>query len=384
MEDRPFILKGKICLKEECIIGKVAVNRNEEDKTRYIQILDDEHIELFEYGYRAYIFQNKPEIKDLEDLNYCYEINGYETIKDYDVLEIINDINIKVLYRDDSDDNAIVVTNQCNSNCVMCPDSDIIRNCNENVAIDKLLEQVRCLPSDVRYMTITGGEPGMLKNDLNVLLRECKERLNDTEFLLLSNGRIFSNTEYVNEFAQSIPSNIRIGIPLYADNEEKHDEITRTKNSFKQTMSGIRKLIERNVDIEIRIVVLKKNYQLLENIANFIVKEIPEVKMVNIMALEMLGNSFKNRDEVWINFEETKEYLYKACTRLIKSGIITNLYNFPLCNLDERLYSLNHKSITDYKVRYKDECEECKAKDICGGFFFSTINVKDIKVKPIK
>ena len=61
MEDRPFILKGKICLKEECIIGKVAVNRNEDDKTRYIQILDDEHIELFEYGYRAYIFQNKPE-----------------------------------------------------------------------------------------------------------------------------------------------------------------------------------------------------------------------------------------------------------------------------------------------------------------------------------
>ena len=143
-------------------------------------------------------------------------------------------------------------------------------------------------------------------------------------------------------------------------------------------------MIERNVDIEIRIVVLKKNYQLLENIANFIVKEIPEVKMVNIMALEMLGNSFKNRDEVWINFEETKEYLYKACTRLIKSGIITNLYNFPLCNLDKRLYSLNHKSITDYKVRYKDECEECKAKDICGGFFFSTINMKDIKVKPIK
>ena len=42
MEDRPFILKGKICLKEECIIGKVTVNRNEDDKTRYIQILDDD------------------------------------------------------------------------------------------------------------------------------------------------------------------------------------------------------------------------------------------------------------------------------------------------------------------------------------------------------
>lgn len=384
MEERPLILKGKISLNEEWIIGKVAVNRNVTDKSRHIQILDDEHMRLFEYGYKAYIFQNKPQMENLANLNYCYDIKNYQTIKDYDVLEIINDVYIKVLYRDDSDDNAIVVTNQCNSNCIMCPDSNIVRSCRENVSIDKLIEQVRCLPSDVKYLTITGGEPGMLKDDLNCLLKECKEQLVDTEFLLLSNGRVFSNTEYVEEFVKSIPANIRVGIPLYADNEEKHDEITRTKYSFKQTISGIKKLMERNIDIEIRIVVLKKNYQILEDIAKFIVKEIPKVKMVNIMALEMLGNSFKNRAEVWINFEETKEYLYKACIGLIKAGIPVNLYNFPLCNLDERLYSLTHRSISDYKVRYKEECEECKAKDICGGFFFSTINVKDIKVKPIK
>ena len=56
MNERPFILKGKIFLREECIVGKVIVNKNVEDKTRYIQILDDEHIDLFEEGYRAYIF----------------------------------------------------------------------------------------------------------------------------------------------------------------------------------------------------------------------------------------------------------------------------------------------------------------------------------------
>ena len=36
------------------------------------------------------------------------------TLIDYDVVEIINNKNIRVLYRDDSEDNAIVVTNQCN------------------------------------------------------------------------------------------------------------------------------------------------------------------------------------------------------------------------------------------------------------------------------
>lgn len=386
MNHRPLILKGNIVIKnvDEYIIGKIIKNKNVLDKEEYIQILDDENINLFEEGYKGYIFESKPQNINLEKINYCYNIKEYQTLLDYDVVEIINNKMIKVLYRDDSEDNAIVVTNQCNSNCIMCPDSDAVRNTKENPDIKKLLEQVRCIPDDTKHITITGGEPGLLKEDLLELLEECKTCLPNTEFLLLTNGRIFSNMDFTNRVKDSIPNDIRIAIPIYADNEKLHDEITRAKGSFRQAIIGIKKLIEKNIDIEIRIVVLKKNYQHLEDIANFIVREIPQVKIINIMALEMTGNAYKNRNQVWINFGEVKEYLYKACITIIKAGIITNLYNFPLCNLDERLYSIAHKSITDYKIRYKEQCEECLAKESCGGFFNSTINVKEIEVKPIK
>ncbi len=387
MNNRPLILKGNINIKnvDEYIIGKIIKNKNVEDrKEEYIQILDNENINLFEYGYKGYIFENRPQNIDLEKINYCTDVEDYKTLLDYDVVEIINKRVIRVLYRDDSDDNVIVVTNQCNSNCIMCPDSDYVRNTKENPNIKKLLEQIRCIPDDTKHITITGGEPGLLKENLFKLLNECKKCLTETEFLLLTNGRIFSNTDFANRMEESVPQYIRIAIPIYAGNEKLHDEITRVEGSFRQAITGIKKLIERNIDIEIRIVVLKKNYQHLEEIAEFIVKEIPQVKMVNIMALEMTGNAYKNREQVWINFEEIKEYLYNACITLIRAGIITNLYNFPLCNLDERLYSIAHKSITDYKIRYKKECDECLAKEDCGGFFNSTINVKDIKVKPIK
>ena len=73
---------------------------------------------------------------------------------------------IRILYRDDSNDNAIVVTNQCNSNCIMCPDSDIVRNTRENPDIKKLIEQVKYIPNDTKHITITGGEPGLLKENL--------------------------------------------------------------------------------------------------------------------------------------------------------------------------------------------------------------------------
>lgn len=386
MNNRPFILRGKIKVNnlDEYIIGKVVKNDNREMKENYIQVLDDENVEKFEYGYLGYIFEHKPENINLEEINYCYEVENYQTLVNYDVIEIINNRNIRVLYRDDSEDNAIVVTNQCNSNCIMCPDPDTIRNTKENPDIKKLLEQVRCIPNDTKHITITGGEPGLLRNNLILLLEECKKCLLDTEFLLLTNGRIFSNTDFADKIKNSIPENIRIAIPIYADNAQLHDSITRAKDSFMQTITGIKKLIERDIDVELRIVVLKKNYKHIENIANFIAREIPQVKMVNIMALEMTGNAYQNKEEVWINFEKTKEYLYRACVVLIKSGIIVNLYNFPLCQIDERLYSIAHKSITDYKVRYKEACNECFAKQNCGGFFNSTVNVGNIEVKPIK
>lgn len=384
--NRSLILKGNIVIRniDEYIIGKIIKNKNIVNKENYIQILDDKNINLFQEGYKGYIFESKPKNINLEKINYCYNIKEYQTLLDYDVVEIINNKMLRVLYRDDSEDNAIVVTNQCNSNCIMCPDSDAVRNTKENPNIKKLLEQVRCIPDDTKHITITGGEPGLLKEDLLKLLEECKKCLPNTEFLLLTNGRIFSNTDFTNRVRESIPNDIRIAIPIYADNEKLHDEITRAKGSFRQAIIGIKKLIEKNIDVEIRIVVLKRNYQHLEYIANFIVREIPQVKIVNIMALEMTGNAYKNREQVWINFEKVKEYLYKACITIIKAGIITNLYNFPLCNLDERLYSIAHKSITDYKIRYKEQCEECLAKESCGGFFNSTINVKEIEVKPIK
>ena len=386
MNNRPFILKGNIIVRnnDEYIIGKIIKNENVEDKSKYIQVLEDKKINLYEKGYLGYIFENKPENINLDNINYCYDIQDFQTLLDYDVIEMINKRYIRVLYRDDSEDNAIVVTNQCNSNCIMCPDSDTVRNTKENPDIKKLIEQVRCIPSDTNHITITGGEPGILKEDLITLLKECKVNLSDTEFLLLSNGRIFANTDFVNKVKENIPNKIRIAIPIYADNEKLHDSITRSKGSFEQALEGIKKLLNRNIPVEIRIVVLKKNYKELENIANFIVKEIPNVDRVHIMALEMLGNAFKNKEEVWVDFDKIKKHVYKACMILIKAGIVTKLYNFPLCKVDNRILSIADRSITDYKIRYKEECERCSAKNMCGGFFNSTINMKDINVEPIK
>lgn len=387
MINRPLALKGNNIIRnnDEYVIGKIIKNKSiEGDPSKYIQVLDNENIEKYQENYKGYIFESIPKNIDLTNINYEYDVKNFETLINYDVIEMRGNGLIRILYRDDSADNAIVVTNQCNSNCIMCPDSNIVRNTKENPSIRKILEQIECTPNDTEHITITGGEVGILKENFIKVLKKCKECLPNTEFLVLTNGRVFSVKEYTEQIAEIVPNNIRFAIPIYAGESKLHDEITRVPGSFKQAVAGIYNLINRNIDIEIRIVVLKKNYKELENIAKYIVKNMPQVKMVNIMALEMTGNAFKNKEQVWVNFNDVSEYLYKACMRLIANGIVTNLYNFPLCCIDERLYSISRKSITDYKVRYKEQCKECRAQESCGGFFSSTINIKDITVKPIK
>lgn len=383
MENRPTKLKGEANIRTNYIMAKVIYNTNIVEKYKYVQVIDKENLDKYQEGYKAYIFEEIPTNFNFEN-NYCTDVKLMRTLKNNDIVQINSNGSIYVLYRDDSVDNCIFVTNQCNSNCIMCPEAEIHRKANDVPPLEYITEYIDLLPFDCSYLVLTGGEPCMAKENLLKIIEQCKTKLNNTEFLLLSNGRAFSNTEFVNKFANVYPRSMRVGIPLYADNEELQDEITRVKGSFRQTICGIKKLLDRNIRIEIRIVVQKKNYKILENIVRYISNQFPKVEMVNIMSLEMCGNAMVNKDDVWINYEEIKEPVYKACYELVRNGIPVYLYNFPLCTLDEKVYSFATKSITDYKVKFKEECEECKLKENCGGFFRTTINMKDIKIKPIK
>ena len=345
MNYRPFILKGKINIKnpDKCIIGKIIKNRNIDEKQDCIQILDNQHISLFEEGYKGYIFESLPTKINLDNINFCYDIQNYNTLIDYDVVEIIDNKMIRVLYRDDSEDNFIQVTNQCNSNCIMCPDSEKVRNTNFSYDLDRICRIIKCIPDDTKNICITGGEPGILKYGLITVLNKCNQYLPNTNFLMLSNGRVFADKKFAEVFSKNVPKNFRIAIPLYSNEAQIHDEITRAKNSFNEAVLGIENLLALNVQVEIRIVVMRKNYNHLEKISDYISKNFNNASLVNFMALEMTGNAYKNKEDVWVDFDTSTKNLYDATLRLLKSGIITNIYNFPLCKLDKRLFTLSKK-----------------------------------------
>lgn len=366
------------------LVGKVTYDNLEKEDNLILVIKDKAH-EDFKYGFFAYIFESNILPKELEedllekDVKFISGIN-ISKLTSGDVVKVnLSRNSLKVMYKANSSEQVILTTNQCNNNCIMCPDSDGIRSTHHNADVNIIKSAIKLMNNNTKYICITGGEPTFLKEELFHILDICKDKFQNAEFIMLTNGRTFYYENYTKEFIKHCPNNIIIGIPLHSNKEEMHDEITRVKGSYVQAVNGMENLLKHKQLVEIRVVINKLNYLDLNNIAKMITRKFPNCYRVNFMAMEILGNAYINRDEVWVDFIDFKEQLEKACLTLLSSGIRTYIYNIPLCYIDKKFWSIAKKSITEYKVKYGEECEECKVKEKCGGFFYSTKKFKNLK-----
>ena len=310
----------------------------------------------------------------MERFSYC---------DDYDVFEISEDGIAYLYYNNESDDNSFMVTGKCNSNCIMCPASEKQRRNGTASNVDDLINIVRHIPSDARHLTITGGEPFLLGKDLFRLLAAMRNKFMRTEFLILTNGRIFCRKDYCDLLIETMPYRTILGIPIHGYDPETHDAVTQAPGSFRQTDKGIRNLITAGALIELRIVVSKITAPYISRIAKHIIKYYNGISCVKIIGLEMLGNAAIYQEEVWIPYPEAFCSAKEGIEMLINAGIDVALYNFPLCAVEGSFWPIALKSISDYKVRYTDKCDFCAVKDACGGIFAGTIRLAKNDVVPI-
>lgn len=129
------------------------------------------------------------------------------------------------------------------------------------------------------------------------LLSFLKDNLPNTSYLLLTNGRIFSNKEYLNLFKQTCPHALKLGIPIHGYNSETHDSITQAKGSFIQTFNGLLNLLSIGAKIELRIVVSRLNADFITDIAKLIIDNFLGIECVKFIGLEMTGNAAKIKTE---------------------------------------------------------------------------------------
>lgn len=240
------------------------------------------------------------------------------------------------------------------------------------------------MPTYLPHITITGGEPFLAGGRLFDLLNFLKSKFDQTEFLLLTNGRIFCLDRYADLFEETAPAGILVGIPVHGSSAEIHDAITQTPGSFDQTMAGIDNLLRRNIRVEIRIVVSALNHDDLGALGQMIAGRFPAISHVSIIAMEMTGSARANKDKVWISYQSSAEAVRKLTDHLIAHQIDVRLYNFPLCTVHPSHWMLARKSISEHKVRYGQNCGRCKIRHQCGGLFAGTLALEEEELEVIE
>lgn len=253
--------------------------------------------------------------------------------------------------------------------------------------IDELFEdnlrRIRTAPKDLPLIGITGGEPTMLGDKLVILIKEIRECLPSTEIQLLSNGRRFADIEYARKIADAGRDKLYVGVELHSDYYKDHDAIAGSKGAYQETIKGLYNLATCGISVELRIIMCALNYKRLYHIAEFIHRNLPFVGWIAFMGMEDTGWATKNRKHVWKEPLEYQQELLRAVKYLADWNYKVSIFNVPLCLLPKYLYNYARKSISDWKNNYGPECEVCRLKSDCCGFF-STSKHRFEGVKPVK
>lgn len=318
----------------------------------------------------------------LDDEKIVYNIPSLDHLSEGDIISIGNDGNINTLYRISSSHNTLLVTERCNSNCLMC--SQPPKDKDDILRLYEIHEKlIPLIPKDCIELGISGGEPTIMGDYFFKLMKQLKEELPNTEIHVLTNGRSFAWNKLAEKLGDIGNTRLMLGIPLYSDFYQLHDYIVQAKNAFYQTILGLHNLARYDQRIELRVVLHKQSIPRLTKLAKYIYKNLPFVEHIAFMGLEYIGYTPFNTDKLWMDPFDYQNELGEAVEFLSSQGMCVSIYNTPLCLIPEKYWEFSRKSISDWKNDYLPGCKSCIKNDSCGGFFSWNLKKHSDYIKPI-
>lgn len=280
---------------------------------------------------------------------------------------------IHVLYRRRSRHNTLLVTERCNSFCLMC--SQPPRDIDDSYLVAEVKRTIELISRNTDTLGITGGEPTLLGGGFFEIVQHARNFLPDTALHVLTNGRLFADRALAQRLATVRHPGLTLGIPLYSDQPDLHDFVVQAHGAHAETIKGLLNLKSEGIAIELRIVIHRQTYERLPDLARFIARNLAFVDYVALMGLELTGFTKANLPALWIDPHDYREHLAEAVSTLQRFGVHAVIYNHQLCVVPENVRSVCARSISDWKNQYLDVCEQCAMRRACGGFFSSGLGL---------
>jgi len=149
------------------------------------------------------------------------------------------------------------LTSRCNLRCVHCylgPQENHWARRGDELSLDRVLAIVdEIAEAGCLYLGITGGDP-MIHDHFPEVYRRARE--NGMIVTVLCNG-ILVRDEILELFQEYPPAGVEVS--LYGATRETYEAVTRVPGSYARCLTGIHRLIEAGVRVELKTVVMTLN-----------------------------------------------------------------------------------------------------------------------------
>jgi len=146
------------------------------------------------------------------------------------------------------DTSFVIWFNYCNFRCPWCQNAHVVNaTVTKEVTIEEVIEAVEKSSKFLGYLHVTGGEPTLQAEGLEILFKKCKDELG-VKTSVSTNG---SKPEVINNLLENkLLDHIAIDVKAPLNNVKKYREIVGLTNvqHFEKTLEAIKNSIEAAIE----------------------------------------------------------------------------------------------------------------------------------------
>lgn len=289
-------------------------------------------------------------------------------LMDEDVVAIADHMNhAHVLFRHTDQHHTIFLTNRCNSYCLMCSQPPTKHD--DSWLVNEAVEVANHMASSPHTLGFSGGEPLLLGEHLRLVLDTFTHLHPNTRYDVLSNGRLLADPIYAERMLNGLSERLTWMVPIYGHADFLHDFVVQSPGAFEETLAGLLNLRRFGQAVQLRIVLIRPVLENLAALCEFIGRNLPFVREVALMACEPIGFALANPELTDVDLRDWSAELSHGLRTLKRAKVPAILMNAPLCALPQTLWPYAHKSISDWKRKFAEECVTCIVKTDCAGLF---------------
>lgn len=287
-----------------------------------------------------------------------------------------------VLFRESDTHHSLLMTNRCNSYCLMCSQPPTPQN--DDWLVGEALEVIRHIRVSPVAIGLSGGEPMLLGEGLRRVMDAIAQRHPSTFIEVLTNGRLLGEAARAEQMLPGVSVKTSWLVPLYGHADFLHDFVVQSHGAFDETIAGLLNLQAHGQPIQLRIVLIKPVLEVLVELCEFIGRNLPFVREVALIACEPIGFALANREQCELDLADWTATLSTSAQVLRRHEVPFLFMNTPLCALPRGLWAAAHRSISDWKNVYAPECAGCSVKTQCSGLFaWHETGWKPTKIHPV-